>query len=51
MNATVNTIGMPVSGKNIANVTCDQNLTDEDNVTIIIETPFIVDKKVWFKKG
>jgi len=47
MNATVNNIGMPISGKNIANVTCDQNLTDEDFVTIIIETPFIVDKKVW----
>jgi uncharacterized repeat protein (TIGR01451 family) len=45
--AKVNIIGVPTSGKNIANVTCDQNLTDEDYVTIIIEKPFIVDKKVW----
>ncbi|MCJ7571477.1 MAG: DUF11 domain-containing protein, partial [Candidatus Thermoplasmatota archaeon] len=45
-NATVNTIGMKITGKNFANVTCNQQLFDEDNVTITVEKHFIVDKKV-----
>lgn len=48
LNATVNAIeGPPTSGKNIANVTCDQDLFDEDFVTIFVGKKFIVDKKVW----
>ncbi len=45
-NATINSTGEPVTGKNYANVTCDQQLFDEDNVTITILKRFIVDKKV-----
>jgi len=45
-NATVNTIEMKTTGKNIANVTCDQDLFDTDNVTITVDKHFFVDKKV-----
>jgi|GEM_PF-6346619 len=46
MNATVNIIGIKITGINYANVTCEQGLFDEDNVTITVEKHFIVDKKV-----
>lgn len=45
-NATVENVGMLTFGKNIANVTCVQELFDTDNVTITIEKHFTIDKKV-----
>ncbi len=45
-NATVNNVAMKRSGKNFANVTCDQDLNDSDNVTIFVDKHIVVDKKV-----
>ena len=45
-NATVNLAQQSTTGKNYANVTCEQELFDEDNVTIIIEKHFTLIKKV-----
>jgi len=45
-NATVNPITDETMGKNFANVTCDEELSDTSNVTILLEKHFEVDKKV-----
>lgn len=45
-NTTVNSTGIKITEKNIANVTCDQGLYDEDYVNITVDVHLIVDKKV-----
>lgn len=45
-NATVNNVPMKTSGKNFADVTCDQGLFDTDNVTIFVDKHLEIDKKV-----
>ena len=46
MNATVDPIAAKITGVNCANVTCNQQLFDEDCVNITVEKHIIVDKKV-----